>query len=194
MSSSGSSYLLSSKNTGDPQLTKRKKIYLADSIDELVMQAEKWDFDAKSTPTEAIIQLLEEMFEEGTELLKESDEEKAFITFFRYSSLFFIVRNTIQDERQLKRIRIRANTAVKKCEALKESLTRRYHASDSDQVSKPTTSTGQPLPIEEDKPNECQICFEREVNCVLIACGHQRTCLECAQALVQRGGVCPFCR
>lgn len=204
MSSSGSSYLLFTSSKNDPHLVSRKKIYIAESMDELVVEAEKekqnddFDFDATGLTQEIVAEKFEQLYQEASELLKDGDEEKAFLIFFRYSSLYFTIRDLIQDERELKKIRVRATTAIKKCEALKESLARRYQAAtDLDKAQSLAKSVPQP-PVaaeqEEDNPNECQICFEREVNCVLIACGHQRTCFECAQALVQSRGQCPFCR
>ncbi|KAI1288379.1 RNA-binding protein MEX3B [Halotydeus destructor] len=43
--------------------------------------------------------------------------------------------------------------------------------------------------------NECKVCFEREVDCVLISCGHQMICQKCAQYIVDNGDrQCPICR
>lgn len=56
-------------------------------------------------------------------------------------------------------------------------------------MKKVTTSS-----LIEDTSNECQICFERSVNCTIVACGHQRTCFECADKLYKLGQPCPWCR
>jgi Zinc finger, C3HC4 type (RING finger) len=36
----------------------------------------------------------------------------------------------------------------------------------------------------------CNICFERQMDCVLIPCGHQVCCIECAQQVRS----CPICK
>eukprot|EP00993_Chasmostoma_nieuportense_P003534 NODE_4244_length_819_cov_58.072254_g4086_i0.p1 GENE.NODE_4244_length_819_cov_58.072254_g4086_i0~~NODE_4244_length_819_cov_58.072254_g4086_i0.p1 ORF type:complete len:233 (+),score=47.28 NODE_4244_length_819_cov_58.072254_g4086_i0:43-741(+) len=38
--------------------------------------------------------------------------------------------------------------------------------------------------------NRCKICFENEINCVLLECGHLCACFDCGKQLKQ----CPFCR
>ena len=44
----------------------------------------------------------------------------------------------------------------------------------------------------------CKICFEQEINCVLLNCGHLAVCLSCANSMVQRvkayKAECPICR
>lgn len=37
---------------------------------------------------------------------------------------------------------------------------------------------------------ECRICMEREINCVLLECGHMLTCVTCGRKLNE----CPVCR
>ncbi|PRP82936.1 hypothetical protein PROFUN_06713 [Planoprotostelium fungivorum] len=48
-----------------------------------------------------------------------------------------------------------------------------------------------PHMAEEDN-NVCKICFEAEVGCVLVPCGHLGLCLPCGS--VREGAICPFCR
>ena len=36
----------------------------------------------------------------------------------------------------------------------------------------------------------CKICMEREINCVLLECGHMLTCVTCGRKLAE----CPICR
>ncbi|XP_041370418.1 protein neuralized-like [Gigantopelta aegis] len=46
-----------------------------------------------------------------------------------------------------------------------------------------------------DETNECKVCCEQPVNCVLYTCGHMCMCYSCAMAVkVQKGGLCPICR
>jgi hypothetical protein len=50
----------------------------------------------------------------------------------------------------------------------------------------------QPM-IEVDLSNDtklCKICFEKEIDCVIVPCGHTACCCECAVPLKN----CPFCR
>lgn len=47
-----------------------------------------------------------------------------------------------------------------------------------------------------DEPHdECTVCCEKPVNCVLYTCGHMCMCFDCATAVKQnKGGLCPICR
>ena len=46
-----------------------------------------------------------------------------------------------------------------------------------------------------DESNECKVCCEEAVNCVLYTCGHMCMCYSCAMAVKeQKGGLCPICR
>lgn len=40
----------------------------------------------------------------------------------------------------------------------------------------------------------CIVCFEHDVNAVLIPCGHLGLCMRCAEQIVAASGVCPVCR
>ncbi|RWS29180.1 zinc finger protein-like protein [Leptotrombidium deliense] len=50
------------------------------------------------------------------------------------------------------------------------------------------TSIKDPEEIEES--NVCKICMEREINCVLLECGHMIACNDCGKRLSE----CPICR
>lgn len=41
-----------------------------------------------------------------------------------------------------------------------------------------------------DENQACKICMEREINCVLLECGHMLTCVPCGRKLAE----CPICR
>lgn len=41
-----------------------------------------------------------------------------------------------------------------------------------------------------DENQACKICMEREINCVLLECGHMLTCVTCGRKLAE----CPICR
>merc|ERR1719273_220664 len=47
-----------------------------------------------------------------------------------------------------------------------------------------------------DRSEECKICYEAQVECVLYVCGHMCLCYECAlqQWKGRGGGICPMCR
>lgn len=50
-------------------------------------------------------------------------------------------------------------------------------------------------PIADNESNECNVCYERSINCVLYTCGHMCMCFECAMAVKKdRGALCPICR
>ena len=41
----------------------------------------------------------------------------------------------------------------------------------------------------------CKVCFEHEINCVLIPCSHRAICMACASEIVNRDNPsCPICR
>lgn len=43
--------------------------------------------------------------------------------------------------------------------------------------------------------NECTVCYEKQVDCVLYTCGHMCVCYDCAMDVKQnRGALCPICR
>ncbi|KAK7110356.1 hypothetical protein V1264_014242 [Littorina saxatilis] len=47
----------------------------------------------------------------------------------------------------------------------------------------------------EEPRDECTVCCEKPVNCVLYTCGHMCMCYTCAVAVKQnKGGLCPICR
>ena len=47
----------------------------------------------------------------------------------------------------------------------------------------------------EEPRDECTVCCEKPVNCVLYMCGHMCMCFDCATAVKQnKGGLCPICR
>jgi len=46
----------------------------------------------------------------------------------------------------------------------------------------------------DDLENECTICFEKEINSVLVPCGHCCTCEACGKVLKDNGKDCPVCR
>ena len=51
--------------------------------------------------------------------------------------------------------------------------------------------------VEERSPVEgtlCQICHRQKVNCVLLPCGHMRTCEGCGGNIKSSGQPCPQCR
>jgi len=45
-----------------------------------------------------------------------------------------------------------------------------------------------------DESEECKICFEKKINCVLLTCGHMCACYDCGLALQTEGQDCPLCR
>jgi len=74
----------------------------------------------------------------------------------------------------------------------------------------PTLPTNPPLPTQPESPqpsssrgqdsrngsDECKICYEATVDCVLYMCGHMCLCYQCAlqQWKGRGGGICPMCR
>lgn len=49
--------------------------------------------------------------------------------------------------------------------------------------------------LPDDHVDECTLCFERPINCVLYDCGHMCMCFQCAEVQFKSGGgFCPICR
>ncbi|EJW73140.1 hypothetical protein WUBG_15954 [Wuchereria bancrofti] len=42
--------------------------------------------------------------------------------------------------------------------------------------------------------DECRICMNSKVNCVIYTCGHMSMCFECATETWHLNGECPICR
>eukprot|EP01114_Cavostelium_apophysatum_P000628 TRINITY_DN10575_c0_g1_i1.p1 TRINITY_DN10575_c0_g1~~TRINITY_DN10575_c0_g1_i1.p1 ORF type:complete len:211 (+),score=31.50 TRINITY_DN10575_c0_g1_i1:112-744(+) len=55
---------------------------------------------------------------------------------------------------------------------------------------KDTISSNNSVTTEENDDNFCKICFEKEINCALVECGHAALCLDCSNGLQD----CPICR
>jgi len=58
------------------------------------------------------------------------------------------------------------------------------------------SSNSQSNRSQEVRSDECKICFEAAVDCVLYTCGHMCLCYQCALQQWKRhgGGICPLCR
>lgn len=46
----------------------------------------------------------------------------------------------------------------------------------------------------DDIPNECVLCNDARINCVLVPCGHMWLCFECGKSVEKSGKGCPACR
>ena len=57
----------------------------------------------------------------------------------------------------------------------------------SDKLTDASNETKKPIAPE----NECKICFDGEINTVIVNCGHQVFCEECAKLNLD---TCPICR
>lgn len=42
--------------------------------------------------------------------------------------------------------------------------------------------------------DDCKICFDMKINCVILPCGHLCICMNCSRQLSKRSGKCPVCR
>jgi len=40
----------------------------------------------------------------------------------------------------------------------------------------------------------CVVCMDKDVNAILIPCGHLGLCIECAKEIDSNSGFCPICR
>ena len=47
---------------------------------------------------------------------------------------------------------------------------------------------------EDNASNECSVCLEKDVDCVLYSCGHMCMCYECAMDVKSSQALCPICR
>jgi len=76
-------------------------------------------------------------------------------------------------------------------QALEEEQLRRMIETSKREYLEYLESTKQKsVPQEEKYYNTCKICFEKELNCALVPCGHMVICLLCVQQIQ----VCPICR
>ena len=60
-----------------------------------------------------------------------------------------------------------------------------------------TTATNRKSPDTSDlSSNDCTICYEKQIDCVLYSCGHMCMCFQCAMKQWKGigGGKCPICR
>jgi len=57
-------------------------------------------------------------------------------------------------------------------------------------LQSPQKESKQNKPAEDEDLNLCKICFDKEIDCVLLNCGHFVVCRGCGQQLRH----CPFCR
>ncbi|KAK2163673.1 hypothetical protein LSH36_75g04037 [Paralvinella palmiformis] len=46
----------------------------------------------------------------------------------------------------------------------------------------------------DNESNECKVCMNNAVDCVLYTCGHMCLCYECAQDIKNKHNLCPICR
>ena len=60
----------------------------------------------------------------------------------------------------------------------------------TDEANKAKDASAAAKPAAAEADDSCKICFEREVDCVLLNCGHACICLQCTAGLKQ----CPMCR
>jgi len=69
-------------------------------------------------------------------------------------------------------------------------------AQPSNQASEETQSNSSRGRDTRNSSDECKICYEATVDCVLYSCGHMCLCYECAlqQWKGRGGGICPMCR
>uniref|UniRef100_A0A8R1XYZ3 Neuralized n=1 Tax=Onchocerca volvulus TaxID=6282 RepID=A0A8R1XYZ3_ONCVO len=61
----------------------------------------------------------------------------------------------------------------------------------------PAQTTSQPQQTGDDEGeigDECRICMNSKVNCVIYTCGHMSMCFECATETWHLNGECPICR
>lgn len=47
---------------------------------------------------------------------------------------------------------------------------------------------------EEDDANDCKVCFEAKINCVIMKCAHTAVCIACGDKLLAQHAPCPICR
>lgn len=70
------------------------------------------------------------------------------------------------------------------------------HPQPSSSRGRAASTAGPPAPGGSERSEECKICYENQVDCVLYVCGHMCLCYECAfqQWKGRGGGICPMCR
>ncbi|KAJ1923122.1 RING finger protein 34 [Tieghemiomyces parasiticus] len=46
----------------------------------------------------------------------------------------------------------------------------------------------------DEEENNCRVCYDGVINCLILECGHMATCVECAKRLQATVNACPICR
>ncbi|KAH3765925.1 hypothetical protein Pelo_2231 [Pelomyxa schiedti] len=64
----------------------------------------------------------------------------------------------------------------------------------SNATAPPTETHATPPTPPSQQHNYCLVCFERDVNTVLIPCGHEGLCEDCASLVTSQNPECPVCR
>eukprot|EP01117_Protostelium_nocturnum_P002100 TRINITY_DN12740_c0_g1_i1.p1 TRINITY_DN12740_c0_g1~~TRINITY_DN12740_c0_g1_i1.p1 ORF type:complete len:334 (-),score=77.50 TRINITY_DN12740_c0_g1_i1:35-1036(-) len=63
------------------------------------------------------------------------------------------------------------------------------------QPSAPLADENMKREVEAEKEKNCMVCFENQVNCVLIPCGHMGFCYDCGEKIREDDyHACPLCR
>ncbi|CAJ0951782.1 unnamed protein product, partial [Mesorhabditis belari] len=61
-------------------------------------------------------------------------------------------------------------------------------------TSPPSTTPSKEFPDDLEESEECTICMNAKINCVIYKCGHMCMCYDCAVTLKDQKGECPMCR
>lgn len=89
----------------------------------------------------------------------------------------------------LNEIRYRISTGDGQLER-KEPLLESVSSSNISDVAEKTFSRVPPVSVDSKEKNKCGICTDKEINCVIIPCGHLQYCLDC----IEKVRNCPTCR
>ncbi|EEC16598.1 RING finger protein, putative, partial [Ixodes scapularis] len=69
----------------------------------------------------------------------------------------------------------------------------RTAASSTQVTSNTKTEKPDPKP-EKTEDHLCRLCFDKDIDCVLVDCGHLVTCYACGLKLFMGTPLCPVCR
>lgn len=106
-----------------------KKIYMAKSMAALKITAEKTEQATGkiAKPGDNHVKSLERLYSEAEKSLESGDEERAFVLFFRFTSMFIKLQAKADDKKYLTlMIGNKIGTSMSQAEKLEESLEKRY--------------------------------------------------------------------
>lgn len=101
-----------------------------------------------------------------------------------------LTRNCIDYKGCIEKEELREKVMRLWIEVNERKATRRYNRTRQNQPNIAADRSQDDSSDDIDENQLCKICMEREIDCVLLECGHYLTCVTCGRKLAE----CPICR